>query len=57
MNNVKKVLAVIMIVVFAMLLLPLAIVYLMGTGNDAIPSPSDSEAVSVMQDEVSEPQE
>lgn len=47
----KKVLAVIMIVVFATLLLPLAIVYLMGSGGDAVPSPSESEAVSVMADD------
>ena len=34
--TLKKVIAVIMIVVFATLLLPLAIVYLMGAGGDTV---------------------
>lgn len=56
-NNVKKVITVIIVVIFATLLLPLAIVYLMGAGNEAIPSPSESEAVSVIQDNAAEQQE
>lgn len=48
---VKKVLAVIMIVVFATLLLPLAIVYLMGTGSNKLPEPVGNEAINVMNDE------
>ncbi len=51
MNNVKKVISVIIIVIFATLLLPLAIVYLMGTGSNELPEPVGSEAVNVMNDE------
>ncbi len=45
--TLKKVIAVIMIVVFATLLLPLAIVYLMGAGGDTVQDKIEGAAVSV----------
>lgn len=43
----KKVIAVILIVVFVTLLLPLAIVYLMGAGGETVQDKIEGAAVSV----------
>lgn len=43
----KKVIAVILIVVFVTLLLPLAVVYLMGAGGETVQDKIEGAAVSV----------